>query len=234
MWQKIESATCPKLLPSRSAKIHFIPSTVKMKLQMTLGYNGILAAILVGIWLVGFGYEHESIYAHGGGTPRLTNEPAGPYRLYVWSSPEPLRAGEVHMTFAVVLPPDGEQLVDESSLFNDLDKIVTGADVDVTFSSRAQPDSGKNPKANGLMTVKALPSSINPLYYEVDTEIPFSGKWEIAIDVKSDLGHGEAGFEVPVKNARLLDWRAVAGGIVLMFSTILIGRFLFGGKTRDH
>ena len=42
--------------------------------------------------------------AHGTGKPRLNNVDAGPFRLTVWTSPDPTRVGEVHVT---VLPPNG-------------------------------------------------------------------------------------------------------------------------------
>jgi hypothetical protein len=42
--------------------------------------------------------------AHGSGTPRLVNVAAGPYRLWVWSLPEPVRLGEMHLSVAVATP----------------------------------------------------------------------------------------------------------------------------------
>ncbi|MEZ4620844.1 MAG: hypothetical protein R2867_35780 [Caldilineaceae bacterium] len=41
------------------------------------------------------------LLAHGGGTPRLTDVAAGPYRVFTWTQPEPLRVGEVHLTIGL-------------------------------------------------------------------------------------------------------------------------------------
>lgn len=37
------------------------------------------------------------VATHGSGTPRLVNIIAGPYRLWVWSLPDPIRVGETHI-----------------------------------------------------------------------------------------------------------------------------------------
>lgn len=41
------------------------------------------------------------VMAHGNGAPRLVNVVAGPYRLWVWSLPDPMRMGEAHLSVAV-------------------------------------------------------------------------------------------------------------------------------------
>ncbi len=192
--------------------------------------NWILVAIFGCVLLLSYG----NVLAHGGGTPLLTNEPVGPYQLYVWSSPEPLRVGEVHMTFALVLPPDGNQPVDESALFNDLDQVVTQADIDVTFNTSSLSGSGEGTGAIEPIKVKALPSSINPLYYEIDTEIPVAGVWQISVDVAGDLGAGATSFQGQVEEALLLNWRVVLTVAAILFILILIVRAYSGqslGKT---
>lgn len=188
--------------------------------------NGILAAILVGSLLL----TYSQVYAHGGGTPRLTNEPAGPYRLYVWSSPEPLRVGEVHMTLAVVLPPEDSQTIDESSLFNDLDQVVTGADIELTFVPVSPSSLSSADDVIEAIRVKVFPSEINPLYYEMDTELPIAGEWQISIDIAGKLGTGTATFPAQIEDALLLDWGILAGVVVLLGFIILIGRSFSGQK----
>src|SRR5690606_23754773 len=57
--------------------------------------------------------------AHGGGTPQLSDVEAGPFRLFVWTSPEPWRAGgEAHVTVAVTSLDDAGQTipVDDASV----------------------------------------------------------------------------------------------------------------------
>src|SRR5215203_6879478 len=65
--------------------------------------------------------------AHGGGTPRLTAVPTGPYRLYAWSEPEPWRVGQVHLSLAVTKPnPD--------TTSNQVEMPVTDVDITVTYT----------------------------------------------------------------------------------------------------
>jgi hypothetical protein len=39
--------------------------------------------------------------AHGIGTPRVVNQPAGPYLLSAWTDPDPLRMDETHVVVGV-------------------------------------------------------------------------------------------------------------------------------------
>ena len=57
----------------------------------------------------------SSLLAHGGGTSQLSNAEAGPYRVFAWTTPEPWRAGEVHVTVAVTLPPPAGTVIDDNS-----------------------------------------------------------------------------------------------------------------------
>ena len=50
--------------------------------------------------------RHSAAVAHGGGTPRLTNAEAGPYRVYAWSEPDPLLAGDVHLSVVLTVPAE--------------------------------------------------------------------------------------------------------------------------------
>lgn len=176
--------------------------------------NGILAAIACSLLLLNW----HSAASHGGGTPRLTNEPVGPYRLFAWSSPEPLRAGEIHITFALILSPDGGKAIDETTLFNDLDQVVTGADIEVAFIRIGQDVASAGTQDSNQISLLAQPSDINPLYYEVDTLLPASGTWEVSVAVEGDLGKGTAMFVSEVNEARLVDWKIVGGvGAAFLF-----------------
>src|SRR5690606_22554607 len=42
--------------------------------------------------------------AHGTGTPRVMNQPAGPYLLSAWTDPNPLRVDETHVVVGVTDP----------------------------------------------------------------------------------------------------------------------------------
>lgn len=49
------------------------------------------------------------LLAHGGaGFPHLNNVPAGPFRVFVWSDPEPHLVGEYHLTIALTENVEGD------------------------------------------------------------------------------------------------------------------------------
>ena len=75
----------------------------------------------------------RSVHAHGGGTPRLTAEPVGPYSLFAWTEPEPMRAGDVHVTLAVTTPPPADAVVNNDVVNNLLEQPIDGAEAVVTF-----------------------------------------------------------------------------------------------------
>lgn len=54
------------------------------------------------------------VWAHGIGTPQVINAPAGPYLISVWTDPDPLRVGEVHVTVAVTDPATESPILDAS------------------------------------------------------------------------------------------------------------------------
>ena len=52
------------------------------------------------------------VWAHGGGEPQLTNAVAGPYRVSVWTQPEPMRVqiangGSCQRHYPTPMLPDG-------------------------------------------------------------------------------------------------------------------------------
>ena len=173
---------------------------------------GVLTVILCVVVLL----AGAEVWAHGGGTSRLNNEVAGPYRLYAWTSPEPLRAGDVHMTFAVTLPPDDGITVDESTLLNDLEQVVIGAELAVRLIPLSNPDNA--------FTIMAEPSNINPVYYETDMDLPLSDEWQAIIHVSGELGQGEASFQSFVEEPRWIDWRWVGGTAALLLVLIGVSR----------
>lgn len=190
--------------------------------------NGILAAILGVLLLVNW----HTASSHGGGTPRLTNEPVGPYRLFAWSSPEPLRAGEIHITYALTLLPEGGKPIDETTLFNDLDQVVTGAEIAVTFTPIHSEQGQANHTSGDPIVLFAQPSEINPLYYEIDTVLPDPGTWEISTSVTGDLGKGMANFVGEVGEARFVDWKVVGGVGAAFLFLIYAGRLRSTGPQR--
>lgn len=72
-------------------------------------------------WLAGFTLlltvlATGSAAAHTEGKMRLASEAAGPYKLTVWTSPEPASVGELHVAVAVVLAEDASPVLDAGVL----------------------------------------------------------------------------------------------------------------------
>lgn len=130
--------------------------------------------------------------AHGSGTPHLVNVAAGPYRLWVWSSPDPVRLGEMHFSVAVTEP---EATTADLTVQIDLIPITQVAD---TF------------RVQTINYVRWLET-----YYEADFLIPATGKWRAMVQVTGPAGHGQASFAFtvlppPMVNWTLLSWGALA------------------------
>lgn len=142
----------------------------------------------------------QGVLAHGGGTPRLTNEDIGPYWISVWTSPQPVREGQLHVTVAVAEPgQSGEQQAGAP---------VLGADVAITLI----------PRSGGLADVRAMATneqSANKLFYEADLLVPVAGDWQVQVDVRGPDGSGQAQFDLPVEPARESNW-FLFGGIGLL------------------
>jgi hypothetical protein len=137
-------------------------------------------------------------WAHGGGTSQLANAVAGPYRVFAWTTPEPWRAGEVHVTIAVTLPPPQDVVVDDNQLSNMLEEPVTDATVLVRFD----PGDGSQP----IELAATQTDLLGGTYYEADTDLPHDGPWQVLIDVDGPLGAGRANFIVTVLPAQQIDW----------------------------
>ncbi|MDI9546222.1 MAG: hypothetical protein QM346_01340 [Chloroflexota bacterium] len=146
----------------------------------------------------------QTAQAHGGGTPRLTNQAIGPYRLYAWTEPEPLRVGDAHVTIAVTQPAGADAQPGQ------IETPVSGASVLVTFT----PLDGSGPAIEApAVTQQAL----GDVYYETDTVLPSEGDWRISIAVEGPDGGGQGDFAVAVEAARQLNWTLIGiGGILLL------------------
>lgn len=164
-------------------------------------------------------------HAHGGGAPQLTNADAGPYRLFAWTQPEPWRAGEVHISVGVTLPPAAGTTVDEGVTNNALDTPVTDAIVVVTLTP-----------ANGVgqsLTVEALPlEQLGSLYYEADAILPTAGEWRVRVDVTGPEGHGSADFVTQVLPARSNKMLYALGGLVAALLALVTFVGLGRGRTQ--
>ena len=168
-----------------------------------------LGAVILGLALSA-AMPGERVLAHGGGTPRLTKQAAGPYRLYAWTEPEPMRVGEAHLTIAVT------QAAGANAQPGEVETPVSDAAVVVTFT----PLEGSVPP---LEVRAGTQSALGDVYYEADTVLPSDGDWRISITVEGREGRGQGDFSVAVEAARRLNWTLMAiGGILLLGATALI------------
>ncbi len=149
--------------------------------------------------------------AHGGGTPQLANEPAGPYLLSVWSEPNPAVVGKLHLTLALADPESGAPVTEAN----------------VTLAAR-----------QGETTLTAAAShegALVPEFYEADLALPREGEWQFQIDISGDAGSGQAGFALAVV-AGTTNWLLIAlvgvGVAVVGWVGVLLWRGRGGGRGR--
>lgn len=154
--------------------------------------------------------------AHGGGTLRLNNEDIGPYWVSVWTAPEPVREGELHVTIAVAEP--GERAGQQAGA------PVLGASVEVTVS----------PRAGGLADISARATNeqaANRLYYEADLSLPVAGDWLVLVEVQGPDGRGEAQFVLPVEAAGGSNWLWIGAIALLVVAAFYL--YYASRRTRD-
>lgn len=166
-------------------------------------------------WLVGLigcfitvGLLTAPLYAHGGGVPRLTDEVAGPYRLFAWTQPDPLRVGDMHLSVGVVKAAANAAGLDEA---------VTDAAVMVYLA----PTTGD---AAPIAVTALLQEQLGSYYYEADATLPTTGEWRFTIEVSGALGNGSAAFVSEVLAARQINWYLIiVAGLLLVALLGLIG-----------
>ena len=140
--------------------------------------------------------------AHGGGTLQLSDTLAGPYRLTVWTSPEPVRMGELHVTVGVG-DTNGLSVLDASVLV-----IIT------------PPNGSGKPFSDDATTSQ----SANKFNYEVDFELISPGIHEITVEVRGVEGEGFASFDIEVLPLKVHEWNRVVligGGVVAAVAWIV-------------
>ena len=165
-----------------------------------------------------------SVQAHGGGTPRLTNVEAGPYRVFAWTSPEPMRSGEVHITIAVTLLDVAGNRTSEANVTEALSTAVTDATVRVTFAPVGQEGQPQSELDAATIDLMAGPSDLTPIYYETDAELQVAGQWETTLYVDGPLGQGQASFLSTVEPPLGINWTIVLFIVGALASLIFIRR----------
>jgi hypothetical protein len=155
--------------------------------------------------------------AHGGGTPRLTAAPVGPYRLYAWSDPEPWRVGQVHLSLAVTQPnPDSNS--------NQVEIPVTDVDITVTFTPLIDNGANNEGAAPAPVVFKAVNQEfLGAIYYEADPVLSYEGDWQINVAVTGEEGSGDVDFPMETLAERTLNWTLIvgAGGLLIVILALI-------------
>lgn len=156
---------------------------------------------------------YSAVTGHGYGTPRVLNEPTGPYVLSIWTDPEPLRADETHVVVAVIDPATQALIV---------------SDVTVTVRMQSLEDPAQS------FTQVAGPDNTNRLLFAAEfNDQVTSGPWQVGVSAAGAAGQGEeVNFEVPIEPARGFNWLWIgAGGLVLLL-VVWLGTTMRSGSSR--
>lgn len=133
-----------------------------------------------------------------GGTVRLS-ERQGPYRLAVFTSPQPLRAGPVDISVLVQDAVTGEPLQDVAVKLE-----LTGP-------------------AGAALHLRATPgAATNQLFQAAQFELPAAEVWEVRVMLDGPRGPAAASFTMAAAEAmprwtQLLFWLALPAVCVLLF-----------------
>jgi hypothetical protein len=145
-----------------------------------------------------------------GGTVRLSRAAVGPYLVSVYTSPTPLRTGEVDVS---ILVQDADR---ETVMF-------------VPVWVRALPVGFDAERVRHQAT---RAQATNRLFQAAKFPIQEPGEWELAIEVGGEEG-GEVTFQVALTDPTLLDRPYLLAAMVLL-PLLLLGWFLLGREGDDE
>ncbi len=143
--------------------------------------------------------------AHGGGTLQLSSAPSGPYWFTVWTSPEPVRVDELHVTIGVG-SADGAPVLDAY------------VEVEIT---------GLSSDGMVLGGVATTEQSANKFLYEVDFQLPEPGLYMVTVNVSGADGYGSVHFELKVLSGESYDWvgvMLVSGSVAVLVAWLVLRR----------
>lgn len=155
----------------------------------------ILWIALLAALLPGFALAHS-----GTGTQQINNEPIGPYRVYVWSDPEPPQVGEYHLAVALTenVPGDATSLAGGPVLDEDVTVKLTHQASGTTLTGKATHD-----------------QALNKLFYEASFAPARQGLWTVEVHIASPDGPLTVRFEDEIL-PKSLAWRAIGGGVAAL------------------
>lgn len=146
-------------------------------------------------------FSGRSVLAHAGvGTPQINNQDIGPYRIWVWSDPEPPIVGSYHVAVALT-----ESLANDPNGF--AGEAILNADVVVEMEHQA---SGVQ-----LIAQATHEDALNKLFYEAIFEPQQTGTWEIRVIVQGPDGPVQTSYSDEIESPAF-PWMAVGGGLLAL------------------
>lgn len=164
------------------------------------------------LFLLGFLLTFPSSTSGNGGTPRLANARAGPYLVSVWSRPDPVQVGELHLSAAVMVP--------------DARAPVLNAEVRLI----ARPTAGHGTPVSALASRGA---GANKLLYHADLKLPHADRWRVTVLVEGLTGRGSTDFQVVAK-PRAVRKGVLAGTGLSLVALVLVTLLWFHSKSRHR
>lgn len=152
-----------------------------------------LGTLVLLLWAASSGLLHAD-----GGTLRLS-EKHGPYRVAVFTSPQPLRAGLIDISVLVQDARNGEPLPDVVVRL-----VLIG------------PDSIERP------VTASRAAATNQLFQAAQFELPSAGTWQVRVLLDGARGSAETAFSMEAAEAlprwtELAFWIALPGIVVILF-----------------
>lgn len=162
-------------------------------------------------------FTTKPLFAHAGGTQQINNVNLGPYRIWVWSDPEPPQVGEYHVAVALT-----ESLENDPNGF--AGQPVLNADVLVEMQH----------VETGLLLVAQATheDAVNKLFYEAIFAPEQTGNWTVRIIVQAEDGPVETSYADEIEPATF-PWMTVGGALLAL---VLAGGgaalYLYTGEKR--
>ncbi len=186
-----------------------------------------LAPILTGLALILLSAVGPA-RAHGGGTLQLNNVDAGPYQVSVWTEPEPIRVGELHVTVAVV------EAIQADAGARPAGDLMLDATIRVQVEHVGQTE-------ETLVAFATRENAVNKLFYEADLHLPAEGQWQVVVAVEGPEGTGSVDFTIEVlppsglRRLQLQRWPLWGGLGLVLIATIWSVQFFRdrGSETQD-
>ena len=130
----------------------------------------------------------QTAWAHGGGILQISSQPAGPYRVSVWTSPAQLETGELaHVTIG--LADTDEAPVLDATIIVELISLETGQ----VWTAPATTE-----------------QATNKLFYEADMTLPEDGRYTLSIQIDGEQGSGIISFTMTILPPEQTNWLIIS------------------------